>query len=529
VAVAPEVPTTEVISTKVQQLQSSLSSIIDVLLQLREQSEHTDINLAHLETGLDGVKSKVDNTASYLRDHVIKLHGYNGKLLCLQHNSISALSAATNTIIGSMQRTEETGRRVDLDQADHLKELLQQIQVCFEEMTGNNDHSEGEEDEEDGADNDEDSHQGGHDDEDEKHSQEGEHGDADEEQDGNSGTYIQAVTWYDSDEDEEHKDTNFPCNTKTTTTSLYCNEIVGLGVSHETSKDGEPSDGVNQTHTTNRNNNLNMQAQGDAAVTVDSDIEDSPSVKEIQITKVVQPKVYTEPNLLTPQEMAQMLSSMCDGDAKALAILIKDMKKSKVRTIKGNPQIEGIVITYFDKDMEKFGEVWHETVRSLNEAMKGKGLLRGGASMPQTGSSMRAPTAPVPPEPPSSMGTLLQKIVDPPTFNQIVRLPRDQQPVATVMAYCKFLGFPFDALVPNPEQFEGQFEEGTAEHRQIKLQRQAEIRQLSLTLTQQVKEAIEKEEKGGVVAKSSYVSPPSLNGSDPFFPHRTYAAKARDF
>jgi len=127
------------------------------------------------------------------------------------------------------------------------------------------------------------------------------------------------------------------------------------------------------------------------------------------------------------------------------------------------------------------------------------------------------------------MGTLLQKIVDPPTFNQIVRLPRDQQPVATVMAYCKFLGFPFDALVPNPEQFEGQFEEGTAEHRQMKLQRQAEIRQLSLTLTQQVKEAIEKGEKGGVVAKSSYVSPPSLNGSDPFFPHRTYGAKVRDF
>jgi len=57
----------------------------------------------------------------------------------------------------------------------------------------------------------------------------------------------------------------------------------------------------------------------------------------------------------------------------------------------------------------------------------------------------------------------------------------------------------------------------------------SEVRKLCLSLSQQIKETLEKKEKNGAAAKPTSLSPPDLDGSVPFFDFRNFIAKAEHF
>jgi len=351
------------------------------------------------------------------------------------------------------------------------------------------------------------------------------------------------INWQDTSSEE---DDNVHVKGKTTTPLSYGNNDVGLvpNDAHETLSIAKEAsvDGVEKGRKTDGNNQTpnDSRKPGHEAVTTqittygeqekqNGDAEVCDDTDGVQFIKVVRPKIHTEPNILTPQELARILGSMFKGDTQGFKRLIRKMRKNMPKAVLKNEQIKSIIASYFDSDYQQFEEVWYETIIFLNKAMRGEGLILGGKPMDEPDSSSTSTIPPSLPTPPANLGSLLERIVDTHTFNQIIKLPRDQQPIATIMAYCKYLGYPFDTTVPKPEDYEEQFEEGTAEYRQSKLQRLSEIRQMSLTLAQQVKNTLEKHEKGGAVARSSYISPPPLDGSKPFFDFRTYGAKVEDF
>jgi len=150
---------------------------------------------------------------------------------------------------------------------------------------------------------------------------------------------------------------------------------------HETEADKKPSSGgVDETKAAHKNISSEPLRKPLAATTAEGNEEHPSDSDEVEIAMVV----HTEPNTLSPQEMAQLVSAMFDGDKTQMANLILSMDMDMPGTIQAEPQTLGIANLYFAGDFENFSNAWLETVNYLNKAMSGDGLLTGGSSTPQT-------------------------------------------------------------------------------------------------------------------------------------------------